>query len=102
MYCKNKTPTHSLSAFNMCGVKVKIRHQFFCSGILKIASSLGILNGQITPESQLSCSRIGRIERVDLRSTIDSTGCVWIPSLSSVGSFLFVFVLFLWAFETRE
>ena len=28
----------------------------------------------------------GRIEKVHFRSTIYSTGCVWIPSLSSVGS----------------
>ena len=56
---------------------------------------------------QFVCSRIGRIEKVDFRFPIHySTGCVcWIPFLSSVGSslsFLFVFVIFLGAFDARE
>ena len=42
---------------------------------------------------QFLCSRIGRIEKLHLRSTIYSTGCVcWIPSFSSVGSSLYFIV----------
>ena len=53
---------------------------------------------------QFLCSWIGRIEKIDFRSTSYSTGCIWIPSLSSVGSsfVVFVFVLFLGAFDTLE
>ena len=45
------------------------------------------------PQGRFLCRRIGRIENADFRSTIYSTGCVWIPFfLSSGGS---SFVLFL-------